>query len=640
MGAAVTPPLAPSNFPREKLGLCMIVKDEARALGQCLNSVRDWVGEMIVVDTGSTDETVSIAGIHGATVSHFPWCDDFSAARNAALDLATREWVLVLDGDETCFIDDPTEFARALEQTQVDGFSLPISSLNDDGTHSQAMVFRLFRRTLPDMRYRGEIHEQLVAVAQGKVRTSSLSCIRLSHDGYTTAVFTSKDKSRRNILLSRKVAQSRPNDPFSWFVLAMALIRSDPDGTLEAAQTALSMLEADPDRGRGEQYVVNLYLAVIGVHLSRGHTAQAMVSANRGLAIFPNSPDLHYQRGGIHITARDFAAAAEDFAAALTPAASKFMLIVDPAAVGYGSHTSLAQALIHMNRSEEAIDLLRTAITESPPAYAKAHAELGSLLLQRGTLVQAAPILEEAYRRNPKEGGAAANLAWCLYRMENFAGAENILRSLDDGPRTGHLLARVLLDSGKAIEALPLLTTSPLPDALITLGWAHFVLDQAELANRAWDSWSQRGSDDNSTRSSLDMFRILLSSDPIPITLQDWPLAPLHEAGAWLLLLLRYQRAQDVAQVLQRAPIVVGAVWPILRMRWTQVLVLGGYPDLGVTLLIEAATDNPDDGPVYYWLGYCAMLRRQHDEARIMFSECLRCDPQHAQARQALALLD
>lgn len=618
----------------------MIVKDEARALGKCLDSVRDWVSEMIVVDTGSTDETVAIARTHGATVSHFPWRDDFSAARNAALDLATREWVLVLDGDETCFVDNPADFARVLQQTTYDGFSLPISSLNDDGSHSQAMVFRLFRRTLPSMRYRGEIHEQLVAVAAGQVRTSNLTCIRIGHDGYTTAVYASKDKGRRNILLSRKVAQSRPHDPFSWFVLAMALTQSDQDGMLEAAQTAFTILESSPGKGRGEQYVVNLYLAVIAVHQSRNQPDQAMALADRALQIFPDSPDLHYQRGEDRMATKNFAGAAEDFTAALSSAASKFTLIVNPASVGYGSRTGLAQALHRMNRSEEAIDLLRTAITESPPAHSNAHAELGSIFLQRGALEQAAPILQEAHRRNPSEGGAGFNLAWCLYRLEKFIDAENVLLQLDDAPITRHLLARVMLESGKATQALPLLAASTLPEALLTLGWAHFVLGQSELARIAWDTWTSRASTPNSTRLSVDIFRFLLSSAPISITFKDWPLESLHEADAWLILLLRYQRHDDVTRLLQKAPILGSRVWPILRMRWSQILVLGSEADLAVPLLIEAAADNPEDGQVYYLLGYCAVIRQQPDEARIMFSECLRCDPQHPQATQALALMN
>ena len=615
----------------------MIVKNEARALGRCLDSARDWVGEMVIIDTGSTDETVAIARAHGASVSHFEWCDDFSAARNAALDLATREWVLVLDGDETCRIEDPADLARALQQTQWDGFNLPISSLNDDGTHSQAMVFRLFRRELPRMRYRGEIHEQLEAVAAGEIRTSSLSCVKLSHDGYTKTVFASKDKGNRNIRLSRKVAHSRPNDPFSWFVLAMALTQTDPDGMLGAAKTAFTMLETSPDRGAGEQYVVNLYLAVIGVHLSRGQTDQAVVFANRGLTIFPNSPDLHYLRGSSLMTAGKFANAAEDFAAALTPAASKFMLIVDPAAVSYGSRTGLAQAKRQLGHIDESIALFRKAVAEAPTNFPTAHAELGALLLESGASSLAVPELEEAYRRAPGSGGVAFDLAWCLYKLEDFSRAASVLQTLDQAPKPAHLLARVWLDSGSAVKSLPLLAENPLPEALLTLGWAHFVMGNVELANKAWDAWFEKTPNSDPTRQALTVVRYLLSNRQAAT---EWQKDQLSETESWLLLLLRYQHTAAVKRIFDRAPTLGIAVWSELRMRWAKALVLGGHTDMGVTLLIEAANDNPDDGAVYYWMGYCAVLRQQHNDARIMFRECLRCDPQHPQASQALALLN
>ena len=68
---------APANFPRELLSLCMIVKDESRCLRRCLESVHDWVGELIIVDTGSTDDTFAIARSFGATVLAITWPDDF-----------------------------------------------------------------------------------------------------------------------------------------------------------------------------------------------------------------------------------------------------------------------------------------------------------------------------------------------------------------------------------------------------------------------------------------------------------------------------------------------------------------------------------------------------------------------------------
>jgi GT2 family glycosyltransferase/Tfp pilus assembly protein PilF len=82
------------------LSLCMIVKNEEKYLVKCLKSVRDIVDEMIIVDTGSTDKTISIAKIFGAKMFEFPWTGDFAAARNHSLEQATGNWILILDGDE------------------------------------------------------------------------------------------------------------------------------------------------------------------------------------------------------------------------------------------------------------------------------------------------------------------------------------------------------------------------------------------------------------------------------------------------------------------------------------------------------------------------------------------------------------
>ncbi|HYF75279.1 MAG TPA: glycosyltransferase family 2 protein, partial [Candidatus Nitrosocosmicus sp.] len=82
------------------VSLCMIVKNEEKFLENCLKSVKDFVDEMIVVDTGSADRTVEIAKSHNARVFYFEWINDFAAARNYALDQATGEYVLVMDADE------------------------------------------------------------------------------------------------------------------------------------------------------------------------------------------------------------------------------------------------------------------------------------------------------------------------------------------------------------------------------------------------------------------------------------------------------------------------------------------------------------------------------------------------------------
>lgn len=80
--------------------LVVIARDEAATLARCLESARPFVGEMIVVDTGSVDETARVAAACGARVLPFAWTDDYAAARNAALDASSAEWNLVLDADE------------------------------------------------------------------------------------------------------------------------------------------------------------------------------------------------------------------------------------------------------------------------------------------------------------------------------------------------------------------------------------------------------------------------------------------------------------------------------------------------------------------------------------------------------------
>ena len=73
-----------------EISLCMIVKDEAAVLGRCLESAAGVVDEIVVVDTGSVDDTRAIAAAHGAQVYEFPWCDDFAAARNFSFSKGTR----------------------------------------------------------------------------------------------------------------------------------------------------------------------------------------------------------------------------------------------------------------------------------------------------------------------------------------------------------------------------------------------------------------------------------------------------------------------------------------------------------------------------------------------------------------------
>ena len=82
------------------ISLCMIVKNEEDVLARCLESVRGFVDEIVIVDTGSQDRTRQVAEKYTDKIYDFPWDDDFSAARNYGLEKATKEYCMWLDADD------------------------------------------------------------------------------------------------------------------------------------------------------------------------------------------------------------------------------------------------------------------------------------------------------------------------------------------------------------------------------------------------------------------------------------------------------------------------------------------------------------------------------------------------------------
>ncbi len=109
------------------ISLCMITKNEEQFLEQCLNSIKDLVDEIIIVDTGSTDQTKEIAARFTDKIFNFTWNDDFSAARNESLKHATGDWILVLDADETLDDQGKEKIKQAIlsEDHHVSAYSLP-----------------------------------------------------------------------------------------------------------------------------------------------------------------------------------------------------------------------------------------------------------------------------------------------------------------------------------------------------------------------------------------------------------------------------------------------------------------------------------------------------------------------------------
>jgi Flp pilus assembly protein TadD len=432
-----------SSSIRDRVDLCMIVRNEDKRLGRCLTAARPWVGEAIVVDTGSTDGTVALAQSFGARVLHFAWCDDFAKARNHALDAATREWVLVLDADEVLVIDDAEAWARALRSASVAAYSIDCHDRIDEGGVAIGPVMRLFRRATPDMRYRGEVHEQILAVAERHCETAHARFIHIEHDGHTSAVVAEHGTVARNLRLARLMVASRPDDPFTWFCLGQALQAADPgsDEIITTFEQALSRIDALGAGYRDESYLAALWINLVRALVRAGRRRDALETSARALCDFPDSPDLHFLRGKLLLDAGHIAAASRELEVCLTPAAARFFLRQDPGATSYSAATQLAICCLKLGQLERAVRTLRQAIETAPLAFHLPRLLLGILLTSHRAPDQAEPLLATVVAQRPDDTDARLHWARTLLALGRRDDAAAALRPLGGDPRATQLLA-------------------------------------------------------------------------------------------------------------------------------------------------------------------------------------------------------
>jgi glycosyltransferase involved in cell wall biosynthesis len=186
------------------LSLVMIVKNEERHLFRCLNSIKDIVDEVVIVDTGSTDRTKEIAYSFGANVFDFKWIDNFSAARNFALEKSTSDWNLVLDADEFIIDHCRSRIRNFIDKNdKVIGRVKRIDEFiqDDERRYAQSYLSRLMPK---GVKYVGSIHEQV----ESDLPRINVD-IEIQHDGY---LYT--DKTDRNLKLLLAAWEKQPLDDY------------------------------------------------------------------------------------------------------------------------------------------------------------------------------------------------------------------------------------------------------------------------------------------------------------------------------------------------------------------------------------------------------------------------------------------
>lgn len=284
-----------------RLSLCMIVRDEIDCLQRCIDSVKDTVDEIVIVDTGSTDGTLEMAKRYASKLEQIAWRDDFSYARNASIELATGDWILQLDADEYLREESCPELLQAIRKLDMLAYNLAVRNHFEEGRCEIFYPARLFRR-MPSVRYTGKIHEQVtpalleIMKSDPRWRTDTLETVVIEHLGYMQQSKESKNKKSRNISLLTRALADDPTDLYRRFKLAQEL-GAETDIGYQHLSIALEGLLRHSDREIREMAFAHELLGNAALRLAgRNEPEKALRICATAESLFSRHPVLSFVR--------------------------------------------------------------------------------------------------------------------------------------------------------------------------------------------------------------------------------------------------------------------------------------------------------------------------------------------------------
>jgi glycosyltransferase involved in cell wall biosynthesis/predicted negative regulator of RcsB-dependent stress response len=372
-----------------RLSLCMIVKNEANSLPQCLESVKDAVDEMIVLDTGSTDDTVAIAQSFGAQVQHFPWNNDFSAARNESLKYATGDWILVLDADERLAKD----VIPLMQQAMQEPNALVVNLVRKEVGAVQSpysLVSRLFRKhdALHFSRpYHAIVDDSVMELTKQEShwRIIELPKVAILHYGYQPGTIASRNKIEMAESAMSAFLREHPGDPYACSKLG-----------------ALYVQKGEFDRG--------IKLLEQGLHavLTPDSSSRALYTSLFTTSNAPLLFELHYHLGLAYSRVRRTAQAEQHYRLAVQQP------ILNQLKLGaYNNLGTLLQAKGDLNGAKGAYE----ACLNIDPNFVTVHYNLGMVLKAMGQFSEAVAQYQKAIDLNPNYAEAYQNLGVALLKM-------------------------------------------------------------------------------------------------------------------------------------------------------------------------------------------------------------------------------
>lgn len=287
------------------LTLSMIVKNEEKYLRECLESVNGVVDEIVIADTGSTDNTIAIAEEFNAKVIHFKWIDDFSAARNFALKNSSGDWILYLDADERLLPESIEELKKISKTKDKIGWRCLVDCPDSHNDKPSAIKYpRLFKNS-SSIQFTGSVHEQIIESLRKNNYKIKDSEIKILHVGYDVPYEELQEKARRNLRLLLKDFE-KTKSIYSAFQIAQSY------GVLDDVPNVKKYFGYIINEPKSPAlYKSNAYRYLAAKELDENNVTKALNFAHKGLEYSQDEPILFSLLAKLYVIVGDYQTALE-----------------------------------------------------------------------------------------------------------------------------------------------------------------------------------------------------------------------------------------------------------------------------------------------------------------------------------------